>query len=58
MPEAEVIRYDLPTWRAMTVVKKSIQWYQEQKRDNDIYGTALRKEKKILSMLKEDRLPA
>lgn len=59
MPEAEVIKYDLATWRAMLFVKNSINWYDAQKRDNDVYGTAKKKEKNLLRhMMENERLHA
>ena len=51
----QVIEYDLGTWKAMGMVKNSIKWYEQQPRDNDLYGTARRKEKATLRELMKDR---
>lgn len=46
--EGQVVEFDHATWLTMKTLKRSIGWYEQQMRDNDKFGTARRKEKKLL----------
>lgn len=54
----EVIRYQPETWLAMKLVKSSLNFYEEERRPNDVYGTAKKKEKELLRYLMNDRVSA
>ena len=51
----EVLQYSPATWMTLKMVKQSIDFYKES-RDNNRYGTALRKEKAIFDYLAKDTL--
>lgn len=46
--KGQVLQYDHDTWMTMKMLKNSINFYEEQPRENDLYGTAKKKEKKQL----------
>lgn len=43
-----VIKFDPASWATMLMLKRSLAWYSEQPRENDAYGTATQKEKRLL----------
>lgn len=44
----QVIKFTPDEWGVMLALKRSIAWYAEKQRENDVYGTATRKEKNLL----------
>lgn len=44
----QVIRFTPDEWGVMLALKRSLAWYAEQTRENDVYGTATQKEKRLL----------